>query len=82
MVTPIQRANHLDCCQALLQESKLDPDNYFDRIVTGDDTWLYYYETLYQQGAKIWKKPGEETATRLRRTRPTEKIIMLIFWDK
>ena len=28
------------------------------------------------------KKPDEETATRLRRTRPAEKIIMVIFWDK
>ena len=28
------------------------------------------------------KKPGEETATRPRRTRPPEKIIMVIFWSK
>ena len=28
------------------------------------------------------EKPGEETATRLHRTRPAEKIIMIIFWDK
>ena len=28
------------------------------------------------------KKPGEETPTRLRRTRPAEKIMMIIFWDK
>ena len=31
-----------------------------------------YYHRLSQQ----------ETATRLRRTRPAEKIIMVIFWDK
>ena len=28
------------------------------------------------------KKPGKETATRLHRTRPAEKIVMVIFWDK
>ena len=28
------------------------------------------------------KKPGEETTTRLRRTRLAEKVIMVIFWDK
>ena len=28
------------------------------------------------------KKPGEETATRLRRTRPAGKIMMVTFWDK
>ena len=30
----------------------------------------------------IKRKPGEETSTRLRRTRPAEKIIMVSFWDK
>ena len=28
------------------------------------------------------KKPGEETSTRLRRTRPTEKIMSVVFWNK
>ena len=28
------------------------------------------------------KKPSEETSIGLRRTRPTEKITMVIFWDK
>ena len=32
--------------------------------------------------SSVKKKPGEETPTRLRRTRPAEKIMMVIFWDK
>ena len=28
------------------------------------------------------KKPGKEILARLRRTRPAEKIMMVIFWDK
>ena len=82
MLTSIQRADRVDCCQELLQESKVNPDSYFDRIVTGDETWVYYYDLFSQQEAKIWKKPGEETPIRLRRARPAEKIIMVIFWDK
>ena len=66
-------------CQELLQESKVHPDNYFHRIVIGDETWLYYYDLLIQQEVKLWKKPDEETPTRLRRTRSPEKIIMVIF---
>ena len=30
----------------------------------------------------LTKKPGEETATGLRRIRSAEKIMMVIFWDK
>ena len=80
--TSIQRANHVDCCQELLQESKVNSDKYFDRIVTGDETWVYYYDRLSLQETKLWKKPSEETPTRLRRTRPAENIMMVIFWDK
>ena len=35
---PIQRVNHVDCFQELLQENKLNSDKYFHRIVTGDET--------------------------------------------
>ena len=62
-------------CQDLLQEKKVNPDNYFDRIVTGND----YYNLLRQQEATLWKKPDEETPTRLRGTSSAENIMMIIF---
>ena len=43
---------------------------------------MYYYDHLSQQKAKVWKKSGEETLTRLRRTRSAEKIMIVIFWYK
>ena len=64
------------------RESEANSNNYFHRIVTGDEICLYYYQPLSQEEAKIWKKAGEETTTRLRRTGPAEKIIMVIFWDQ
>ena len=76
LLTFIQRANGVDCCQELLQESEVNSDNYFDRFVTGDGTWVYY--TI----PSVKKKPDEGIPTRLRRTRPAEKTIMVIFWGK
>ena len=52
LFTPIQRANRVDCCQELLQENQVNPDNCFDRIVTGDETCLYYYDLLGEQEAR------------------------------
>ena len=37
LLTPIQHANRVDCCQELLQESEVNPNNYFHRIVIGDE---------------------------------------------
>ena len=49
LLTPIQCANRLDCCQDLLQERGVNPYKYFDRTVTGDKIWVYYYDLLSQQ---------------------------------
>ena len=38
LLTPIQCANRMDCCQELLQQSKVNPANFFDCIVTGDES--------------------------------------------
>ena len=71
-----------DCCQELLQESEVNLDNYFDRIVAGDEIWVYYYNPFSQHEATDWKRPDEETPTRLRQTRLAKNIMMVIFWDK
>ena len=82
LLTPIQRANRLDCCQELLQERKVNPANFFDSIVTGDESWIHHYDPLSQLKAKVWKRSGERTPTRLRQERSAEKMMMIIFWDK
>ena len=52
LFTSIQRAIRVDCCQELFQESEVNPDNYFDHIVTNDETWIYYYDSFSQQEAR------------------------------
>ena len=49
LLTPIKRANHMDCCQELLQEREVNPNNYFHRFVIGDEIWVYYHDLLSQQ---------------------------------
>ena len=82
LLTPIQRANRVDCCQELLQQSEVNPAKFFDCIVTGDESWIHHYDPLSQLEAKIWKRLGEQTPTRLRQERSAGKIMMIIFWDK
>ena len=38
LLTPVRHASRVDCCQELWQESEINSDNYFHRIVTGDET--------------------------------------------
>ena len=38
LLTPIQRANRVDCCQELLQQSEVNPAKFFSCIVAGDES--------------------------------------------
>jgi histone-lysine N-methyltransferase SETMAR len=81
-LTPVQRANRVDCCEELLQQSEANSTDFFDCIVTGDESWIHHYDPVCQFEAKVWKKPGEQTPTRSRQERSAGKIIMIVFWDK
>ena len=82
LLTSIQSANSVDCCQGLLEESEVNLVNFFDAIVTGDESWIHYYDPLSQLEAKIWKRSDEQTSTPLHQERSAGKIMMIIFWDK
>ena len=59
LLTPIQRANRVDCCQELLQQSEVNPAKFSDCIVTGNESWAHHYDSLSQLEAKVWKRLGE-----------------------
>ena len=80
LLTPIQRANRVDYCQELLQQNEVNPVNFFDCIVTGDEFWIY--NPVSQLETKIWKRSDEQTPTRLHPERSARKIMMIIFWYK
>ena len=52
LLTPVQRANRVNCYQELLHESEVNQDNFFDPIVTGDAFWIRHYDPPSQLEAK------------------------------
>ena len=82
LLTPIQRANRVDCCQELLQQSEVNPGKFSDCVVIGDEFWIHHYDPLCRLEAKIWKRLGEQTPTRLCEERSAGRIMMILFWDK
>ena len=66
----------------IIVKSKVNPGKFFHCIVTGNESWIHYYDSLSQLEAKVWKSLGEQTPTRLRQERSAGKMMMMIFWDK
>ena len=53
LLTSIQHANRVDCCQELLQQSEVNPDKFSHCIVNDDEFWIHHYDPLSQLEAKI-----------------------------
>ena len=53
LLTPIQHANRVDYCQELLRQNEVNLDNFFDSLVTGDESWIRHYNPPSQLEAKI-----------------------------
>ena len=53
LLTPIQRANRVDCYQELLEENEVNPVKFFDSIVTDDEFWIHYYDPVSHLEAKL-----------------------------
>ena len=59
LLTPIQHANRVDCCQELLQQSEVNSAKFSGCIVTGDESWIRHYDPLSQLEANVWKRLRE-----------------------
>ena len=79
LLTLVQRANRVGYCQELLQQSEVNPAKFFDYIVIGDESWIHHYDPFSQLEAKVWKRLGEQTPTRLRQETSAGKVMMIIF---
>jgi hypothetical protein len=42
MLSPFQKDTRRQCCQENLELLTEDPEHFFQRLVTGDDTWVYH----------------------------------------
>ena len=68
-------------CSAMLLEHFQSTPNFFDRLVTVDETWVYLYDPEMKYQSKEWKLPSEPSPKKAKRTRSAVKVMLTVFWD-
>ena len=58
--------------------SRLESDNFLDRIVTGDEKWILYANVVRK---KQWLSRGEKAVPTPRSGLHPQKIMMCVLWD-
>lgn len=81
MLTAPQKQVRVECCKDFLELCKEDSTSIFDRLVTGDETWVHHYDPESKQESMQWVKKGADPPKKFKVTSSAGKIMATVFWD-
>ena len=55
--------------------------NFFSTVITGDDTWSYYYDPESKVQSMQWKRPTSPVQVKAKRERSAGNVMSTVFWD-
>ena len=81
MLTPDMKATRVNTSSVLLSRYNVNPENFLPRVVTGDETWVYYYDPPSKFESMEWKHAGSPRTKKFKVSRTTKKVMATVFWD-
>ena len=81
MLHPNQLNLRSQLSTAILLKIEADEDCFFDRIITGDETWVYQYDPETKQQSKQWLPCGSSGPIKFKSERSVKKVMATVFWD-
>ena len=76
----LQKRDRVDIAKDMLAKVDSDP-SFIKRIITGDETWIYEYDTHCRHQASEWCSPNEPRPKKPRRFQSEKKVILTVFMD-
>ena len=68
--------------QAFLKRWKAGGDNFLNRIITTDETWLYYYDPETKQRSSVWAVKGLAPPKKAHVCKSVGKHMCIMFMDR
>ena len=81
MLTPDMKATRVNTSSVLLSRYNVNPENFLSRVVTGDETRVYYYDPPSKFESMEWKHAGSPRTKKFKVSRTTKKVMATVFWD-
>jgi histone-lysine N-methyltransferase SETMAR len=78
---PEQKAIRMMTSLDSLQRYDMEGETMLARIVTGDETWVHYYQPESKQASMQWKHVASPTPTKFKVVQSAGKVMATVFWD-
>ncbi|UYV60276.1 hypothetical protein LAZ67_1000678 [Cordylochernes scorpioides] len=75
-----QKQHRLNIANEMLDSVRDDP-NLLQRVITGDEVWVYGYDVETKAQSSQWKLPHEPRPKKARQVRSNVKVLLTVFFD-
>ena len=79
-LTETHKQSHLEACSELLEYCHSDK-TFLQRIVTGDETWVYHFEPESKKASMEWRHLTSPRLKKFKSQQSAVKLMMTVFWD-
>ncbi|UYV81522.1 hypothetical protein LAZ67_20001424 [Cordylochernes scorpioides] len=75
-----QKQHRMNIANEMLDSVRNDP-NLLQRVITGDEAWVYGYDVETKAQSSQWKLPHELRPKKARQVRSNVKVLLTVFFD-
>ena len=75
-----QKANRLEICQDLQERLKIEP-NFLDKVITGDESWVFDYDPETKRQSSEWHTKSSPHPKKACMSRSKVKTMIIVFFD-
>ncbi len=81
LLTDDHKRQRLEAAQAFFKLYRKEKDSLYDRIVTGDETWIHHFTPESKKSSMQWCAPGEPPPKKAKVQASVGKVMATVFWD-
>ena len=80
-LTDAHKESRMALSLAHLSRYNVEGNQFLNRIVTGDETWVHYVTPESKRDSMTWKHLGSPPVTKFKINQSVKKMMATVFWD-
>ena len=77
----ISKQQRLEICSDLVERIDNEGRGWMERVVTGDESWVFQYDPETKWQSMLWVEEGSERPTKARMSKSRIKSMIICFFD-
>ena len=82
LLTDMEKARRIQDSEMFLRRVKREGDQFLDRIITTDETWLWLFDPESKQQSSVWKRGSSPPPMKAKVNKCGGKFMFIMFADR